>query len=103
MHRLVLKGSKLVLFQPRVSFLGYILAGDGIRPQNEKLDATRRGDCCARDPRGLGSHTNRCASKRYPAEATCTSGGIIHGVFVAPAARSTAAARTALACPARGG
>ena len=45
MHRLVLKGSKLVLFQPRVSFLGYILAGDGIRPQNEKLDATRRGDC----------------------------------------------------------
>lgn len=40
-NKLVLKESKLVLFQPQMSFMGYLRAGDGIRPQNEKLDVMR--------------------------------------------------------------
>ena len=40
-HRLILKGSKLNLFKSQVDFLGYTLSGDGLRPQQHKVDVVR--------------------------------------------------------------
>ena len=40
-YSLVIKGSKLHLFQTKVEFLGYTLSADGLRPQHDKVESIR--------------------------------------------------------------